>query len=65
MFLALIFAHVVDIHLPTSADLQFEHETQKERANERAEETLNNPDSTESDLEEAIEQLFGPNGNRV
>ena len=58
-------AHPVDIHLPTSYDYILENEYERSRANEKAEEVLNNPESYSDEIDKALEQLYGPNGNRA
>lgn len=58
-------AHPVDIHLPTSYDYMFETEVERSKANEDAENTLNDPSSSEQEKNNAIDQLYGPNGNRA
>ena len=63
MLLTLIFAHLVDIHIPTSHDFGHEYEMERERANKKAEETLQDPEATDQEKDEAIDHLFGPKGN--
>lgn len=65
MLIALIFAHVIDIHLPTSHDFGREYEYDKDRANKEAEETLQDPDASAQDKADALDQLFGPTGNHA
>ena len=63
MLIALIFAHLVDIHIPTSQDFLHEYEMENDRANKEAEETMSDPDASDQDRADAIDQLFGPKGN--
>jgi len=65
MLLTLIFAHLVDIHIPTSHDFGFEYEMERERANREAEETLDDPDASDQERADALDQLFGPTGNHA
>lgn len=58
-------AHPIDIHIPTSHDYMFEWEYERMKANQEAEEILEDPNSSSEDLDKALEQLYGPNGNRA
>lgn len=58
-------AHPLDLHLPTSYDYLLESEFEKDSANKIAEEKLNDANASEEDVQKALDQLFGPNGNRV
>ena len=58
-------AHPLDLHLPTSYDYMLEREYEMERANEEAAKTLNDLDAKPDDIDRALEQLYGPNGDRV
>ena len=43
-------AHPIDIHVPTSHDYIFEWEYERMKANQEAEETIDDPDSSSEDL---------------
>jgi hypothetical protein len=58
-------AHPIDIHIPTSHDYLFEMEYERMRANQEAEKVLADPDASREELDGALDQLYGPNGNRA
>jgi|GEM_PF-7081945 len=58
-------AHPVDIHLPTSYDYLHETEYERDRANKEAQKTLDKDDSSEEEIQRALDQLYGPNGTRA
>jgi hypothetical protein len=57
--------HPIDVHIPTSHDYLFEYEYERMRANQEAEAVLKDPEASSEDLDNALDQLFGPNGNRA
>ena len=60
-----VTAHPIDIHIPTSYDYLFEWEYERGKANQEAENVVDNPESSQEEIDKALDQLYGPNGNHA
>lgn len=57
--------HPIDMHVPTSHDFQFEYEYERLRAIELAEAVLEDADSSQEEIDKAVDYLYSGKGNRA
>ena len=56
-YYSVLEGHTVDVHFPSAGEWQMEDRIRRDKENEEAEDTLNNPGASNEDREKAAEKL--------